>query len=200
MQPVPERPDDVDGYEIFRRAIVERDNAAWAEGIAQYRGMLIGWARRHAGDMSHDCCCDIADRAIARAWVALTPERFAQFPTLAALLAYLQRCVASEAMDNLRRERSAERLSRALPAGEVATPEQVVLDRLDRDELWRIVGRVARTEPEHVIIEESFVHGLPPRAILARYPRLFANVTEVYSTKRNIFERLQRCDDLRQLY
>lgn len=201
MQPVRDACEDFDGYEIFRRAIVERDDAAWAAGIAQYRGMLIGWARRHGGaDMCYECCGDIADQAIMRAWAALTPERFAKFPTLAALLAYLQRCVASTVMDRLRREMNAERLTHALQVDEVATPEQIVLDRLDRDELWRIVYRIARSEAERVIIKESFVYRQPPRAILARYPQLFADVSEIYNTKRNLFERLQRCEELRQMY
>ena len=199
MQLVRDASEDFDGYEIFRQAIVERDDAAWAAGIAQYRGMLIGWARRHAG-MSYECCGDIADQAIERAWVALTPERFAQFPTLGALLAYLQRCVASTVMDGLRREMNVERLSHALQVDDVATPEQIVLDQLERDELWRIVGRIARTEPERVIIKESFVYDQPPRAILARYPHLFASVAEVYHIKRNVFERLQRCEELRLMY
>jgi hypothetical protein len=37
---------DVDGFELFRRAIVERDAQTWAEGAARYRPMLISWATR----------------------------------------------------------------------------------------------------------------------------------------------------------
>jgi DNA-directed RNA polymerase specialized sigma24 family protein len=193
--------EQLDGYEIFRRAIVGGDEQAWAIGIARYRAMLIVWARRSAASTAiAECCEDIADQAIARAWVALTPERFDQFPNIAALLAYLHTCVVSAVADYARREQSAERLALAIEVGEVATPEQIVLARFDRDELWQIVNGVVQSEQERVVLVQSMVVGLPPRAILASYPHIFANVDEVYTAKRNLFERLRRCRELRRLY
>ena len=34
------------GYELFRRAIVERDDEAWAEIHSHYRPLLLSWARQ----------------------------------------------------------------------------------------------------------------------------------------------------------
>jgi DNA-directed RNA polymerase specialized sigma24 family protein len=201
MQPQLDDYERLDGYEIFRRAIVEGDERAWAVGIVRYRAMLIVWARRSAASTAiAECCEDIADQAIARAWVALTPDRFDQFPTLGALLAYFRTCVVTAVADYARREQSAERLSLALEVGEVATPEQIVLARLDCDDLWQIVNGVVQSEQERVVLVQSMVVGLPPRAILANHPDVFANVDEVYAAKRNLFERLRRCNELRQLY
>jgi len=77
-----------DSYELFRRAIVERDEQAWIDSAARYRPLLAAWASRCSASAalteSYD---DLADQAFARAWSALSPERFANFPTLAALLA-----------------------------------------------------------------------------------------------------------------
>jgi hypothetical protein len=83
-----------DGRSSRRRAILERDEVAWAAIHTRYRALLISWAyhtnsRMYAGEW----CDDIADQAFARAWVALTPARFAEFPNLPRLLSYLHTCV-----------------------------------------------------------------------------------------------------------
>src|SRR5689334_9517663 len=76
MQPPCSEYANLDGYELFRRAIEERDEQAWAESIARYRRLLISWARRCIAKATlSECCEDIADYAFTRAWAALSPER-----------------------------------------------------------------------------------------------------------------------------
>ena len=50
------------------------------------------------------------------------------------------------------------------------------------------------------MLTESFAYDLPPRAILARHPTLFADVDAIYTIKRNLIERLKRNPDMRRLY
>lgn len=192
---------DIEGHELFRLAIVERDEVAWAESIARYRTLLISWAKRCAVSAAiGEPGDDIADHAFVRAWSALSPDRFDQFPTLASVLAYLRSCVTSAVIDYARGQQSAERLARSIEVDEVATPEQIFVQLAEREELWKIVYSIVQSEQERVILIDSFVHGLPPRAILARYPQLFAAIVDVYNTKRNLFERLKRCEELRSIY
>src|SRR5262247_3994627 len=88
------------GYELFRRAIVERDEDAWAEITVRYRRLLISWAGQCSAKLEiAEYGDDIADQAIARAWRALAPAQFATFPNLAALLGYLRACVAAVVID-----------------------------------------------------------------------------------------------------
>ncbi|HEX9373943.1 MAG TPA: sigma-70 family RNA polymerase sigma factor, partial [Roseiflexaceae bacterium] len=187
MQPHTSEPANHDGYELFRRAIVERDEQAWADSTARYRPMLISWAGRCSASATiMDRCDDIADVAFARAWSALSPERFARFPSLAALLAYLRACVTSAVIDSARGEMTHERLAQAVELDEVATPEQVVLEQFDRRELWRIAHSHAQSEQERVVLIESFMYDLRPKAILARHPQLFTSTLEIYAAKRNL--------------
>jgi DNA-directed RNA polymerase specialized sigma24 family protein len=190
-----------DGYELFRRAIMERDEQAWAESAARYRPLLAAWASRcsvsAATVESYD---DLADQAFARAWSALSPARFASFPNLAALLAYLRACVTTTVIDCARSELSRERVEQAVEAGEVATPEQVVIEQFQRQEVWRITRSLVSSEQQRVVLLETFVYDLPPRAILLRHPTLFTDAVEIYTTKRNLYERLKRCPELRRLY
>jgi hypothetical protein len=194
-------PSQQDSYELFRRAIVDRDERAWTESATRYRPLLAAWASRCSASAtlteSYD---DLADQAFARAWSALSPERFASFPTLAALLAYMRACVTTTVIDHARSELSRDRLEQSIQADEVATPEQLVLDQAQRQEVWRLVESAVTTEQERVVLRETFVYDLPPRAILRRHPELFADAHTIYTTKRNLFDRLQRSPELRQMY
>src|SRR6187551_3270017 len=88
------------GYELFRRAIVERDDQAWAAIYTHYRLLMISWARHASARTSAvGQYEDIADRALARAWSALSAGQFTQFPSLAALLGYLRACVGAAVID-----------------------------------------------------------------------------------------------------
>jgi DNA-directed RNA polymerase specialized sigma24 family protein len=201
MDPQDRDQDPYDGYELFRRAIVERDEHAWAEGTARYRQMLIGWVMRcSASATTGEHCDDLADSAIARAWASLVPERFAQFPNLAALLAYLRACVTSAVNDSARAELRFGRAAEAFQISESLTPEQLVLDRLDNAELWRVANRATQTEQERVVLVESYIYDLPPRSILNRHPDLFANAAAISIIKRNLLSRLKTNLRIRQLY
>ena len=143
---------------------------------------------------------DIADRALARAWLALTAEQFAQFPSLAALLAYLRACVGAAAIDAARAETTRERAYQKLDLPSVTTPEELVLGALSSDELWRLLNKLVSNEHERIILIESFVLGLPPRAILERHQDLFTDVPAIYGAKRNLLNRLERSRALQQSY
>jgi DNA-directed RNA polymerase specialized sigma24 family protein len=169
--------------------------------VTRYRGLLVSWAKRCAASAAIGEPGDhIADQAFSRAWAALGPARFEQFPNLASVLAYLRACVTTAVIDCARSQRSAERLAQAIEVDDVATPEELAIALADRQALWEIVNGTIQNEQERAILIESFVYGQPPRAILARYPQLFANVGEVYSAKRNLFERLKRCAALQAIY
>src|SRR5262245_35562382 len=100
----------VDGYDLFHRAVVGRDADAWSTICARYRHLLISWAVRcPAAQETGEFYEDLADRALARAWAALSPEKFAAFPSLETLLAYLRACVATTAIDAARAQRAQER-------------------------------------------------------------------------------------------
>jgi DNA-directed RNA polymerase specialized sigma24 family protein len=191
----------IDGHELFRRAIVEGDEMAWSEGMRRYRTLLVYWASRCAAKASiGECGDDIADQAISRAWTALSAVDFNRFPNLASILAYLRACVTSAVIDCARGQQAAERLAQAYEMRQVATPEQIAIEQYDRQALWKIVFSNVQSEQERVVLVETFVHAQPPRAILARYPQLFASAHDVYNVKRNVFERLKRCPELRRLY
>ena len=103
-----------ESYELFRRAIVERNSDAWGAIHQRFGALFASWAWRSAGrSFTADECSDIADQALARAWAALTPERFADFHTLARLLSYLRACVTTTMIDTIRTQIPPENIRRA---------------------------------------------------------------------------------------
>ncbi len=187
------------GYELFRRAILARDEDAWIEISTRYRAMLIAWAGQSSVMGSIDEGCeDVADRALARAWSALSPARFSNFPNLAALMGYLRTCVSATAIDMARARAVRERAYQKLDPAVTATPEQVVIEEIERVDLWRAVLGAIACEQERIVLIESFQLNLPPRAILARHPELFSDVGEVYMAKRHLIGRLQRDPNVRR--
>jgi DNA-directed RNA polymerase specialized sigma24 family protein len=182
-----------DDYELFRQAIVEQDADAWAAIAERYRRLFMRWISRcPSTDASGECYDHLADEALARAWRALSPERFDNFPSLAALLAYLRTCVVATIIDAARHRAAYDRLSQCVePYGNLVMEEHV-LARIERAELWRIAMCVAVSEAERVVLYERFVLDLPPRLILVSHPTLSPCIKAVYSTLRNLCDRLGR--------
>jgi DNA-directed RNA polymerase specialized sigma24 family protein len=189
-------------YELFRRALVERDEAAWEQLYQHYSGLVEGWIRRSGAFVSSGESSEyFVVGAFTKFWRALTPERFAAFPTLASLLQYLQLCATSVVIDSVR----AQSWSEMLPEETISpqhtpsyAPDEEAMSRVDREEFWRFIDGQLNGEVERVVVYCSFVLGLTPRAIFARRNDLFSSVNDVYNVKRNVLGRLSRNPQLKQ--
>src|SRR4051794_19222588 len=128
-------------YDLFRRAIEQRDADAWADIGRHYRGLLAAWAAQSsARRLIAEQPEDIADQAFARAWAALSSAHFSAFPHIASLLAYLRTCVRATVIDHARDQSGQQRAVESIEAtGISAAPEHAVLEELDRTELWRLI-------------------------------------------------------------
>jgi hypothetical protein len=188
-------------YELFRRALVERDEVAWTYLYELYRTAVRRWVRKNAAfDASGEPIDTLVGEAFARFWHAIPPTRFGQFPGVHALLHYLQLCAGCVVIDSAR---AAARLSSAevvlLSDARQRAPDEVVLERMLSEELWRHIAGQLNGEAERVVVFDSFISGLKPRDICARRRDLFASVREVYSVKHNVLARLSRDQGLRQM-
>lgn len=172
----------------------------WTAIAEQYRHLMILWAARcTATPISGECVEAIADQALTRAWLALS-RGTATFPNRAAFLAYLRTCVTHTAIDAARAQAAQTRAPQSLLGQALMCPEQVLLEQLDRAELWRVVSTLITTEQERIVLIERYVLDIPPRHILTRHPRLFADVASIYRTVRNLCDRLEHNAQLRQLW
>jgi len=192
-------------FEIFRRAIREREERAWDAVFAQYRGVVLAWVRRHpAWRTGREEDAYWVNRAFERFWAAVTPEHFATFPNVAALLRYLKLCAHSVLLDDLRSQRAASIQSLdsdTSGAGEIgATGDMAAMTvgNLIGSDLWQVIETELRDETERRVAYLSFVLGLKPREIHEEHPELFGEIADVYRSKRNLLDRLQRNAAIRQ--
>ena len=188
-------------FELFERAIVRRDEEAWAMIVAQYRGIVLAYVGQHSIATAVREPDDFwVNRAFQRFWSAVGPTRFAQFPDLPALLKYLKLCVHSVLMDEARARRgglptSLEGLPTAPPAPDSA--ERSVVGKVAGAQLWDAILSELQDEPERVVAYLSFTRDLKPGEIFDRHPGLYAGVADVYRVKRNVLERLRRSPRVR---
>jgi hypothetical protein len=184
------------GLELFRRAVDQRDEAAWQAIMEIYRGLLVALAGRRAVRglvVEDDGFC--VDRAFQRFWHATSTGRAKQFNDLASILKYLKMCLGSVLLDQARARRRQAWVSIDDVAPEAcvsADPFGQVIDRLERRQLWQTIDVELPDARERLVAHLSFVAGLSPREILARRPEKFVDVFDVYRTKRNMIDRLRR--------
>lgn len=198
-------------WEILRRAISQRDHAAWEAVVTQYRGIVLGWVHQHSASAHSREGADYwVNRTFERLWMAVGPERFSQFSNLPSLLKYLKMCVHSVLMDDVRARRAAEfesldtpgvrdRLDASASAGTAAeNAEELVLGELAGRELWQVILDEVPDEIERLVFYWSFALDLKPGEIHSRSPERYPTVADVYRIKRNVLDRLRRSPRLRQ--
>jgi DNA-directed RNA polymerase specialized sigma24 family protein len=192
-------------FELFRRAIMDHNQRAWEFVYAQYQPLVTGWVKRHSAfPTSGEEVQYFVNRAFEKMWVALTPNKFSRFPNLKSLLRYLQMCVHSVIVDQMRvAEQSVVGVQvEALAAeGRARGPgvENQALARVQRQDFWDQINARLRNEKERRVVYGSFVLALKPRELYAQFGETFCDVNEVYRVKENILARLRRDTELQEL-
>ena len=193
-------------FELFRRAILHRDELSWKHLYSQYTPLITVWVRRHPAFLSTGQEAeDFVDLALARIWTTLTPEKFGRFSNLASVLGYLKRCVNSVIMDAVRANERAGIDAQAEAVDDEGQPgnqavEELALTRMQRHALWREIDARMRNEKERLVVYGSFVLALKPRQVYAQYEGKFRDVSEVHRVKENVLARLRRDSTLKALF
>jgi len=191
-------------FELFRRAILNRDARACDLLFNQYRPLMNSWVQRHpAFPASGEEAQYFVNRAFEKLWLALTPEKFERFLDLKSILRYLQMCVHSAIVDHVRlcgphalSEDADETDDERSVGGNVWTAEDDVLIRTQREDFWRSISEKLNDDKERLAIYGSFALALKPRELCAQFPGTFTDVRDVYRTKANVLERLRRDPEL----
>jgi len=185
-------------YELFRRAILERSDAAWALIYEQYTPQVAGWIKSHNSYASSgEEVSYFVNRAFEKMWSAIQPEKFPRFPDLKSLLRYLQLCVQSVVIDHVRAE---EFTTLEEPAIVLEGVEVPILNALQRQAFWQQIQRRLHDAREQQLLYYRYGLGLKPRQLCEHFPEEFPDVNEVYGMTQNILARLRRDEELRQFF
>ena len=190
--------DERAGLELFRRAIADRDEYAWACLYRQFAPLVLTWVNQHqsaASVFDQDGPEPLVNAAFAKFSQAITPAKLENFEQLSALLKYLKMCVHSVIADEVRARRAQayeERLEIEEHDSAVADYAEGVVSGLAAQGLWQAILQELVGEEERAVIYCAYVLGLKPAEITNLYQRLFPTVEDVYRIKRNVLERLRR--------
>jgi len=187
-------------YELFRRAIALHDQEAWELVLSQYQRLMQSWVSRHPQFVATGETVDyFVNGACAKLWVRITPERFNNFPDVRSILRYLQMCLHSAVTDYMRQHNIV-----TVEFGEESLAEERVMAVADtsgqstiRTEFWEAVNARLKDTRERLVIRGLFVYGMKPAELLARHPRVFRDVKEIYSIRENVVDRLARDPQLK---
>lgn len=181
-------------FELFRRAVVDNDQAAYTHICNCYAPLVARWVRKRLRfaytSQDVDACVNWAFASMFHSLAR--PGAFAQFPALEPLLSYLRSCAFSAAETENRRVYAQEiELLDDLSTGVDAVLDSV-LQAADAEAVRTVVAALLKDERERTAYESYFVFGLPPRAIFEMYPSLFRDVQDVHRVKQIMLERIGR--------
>jgi RNA polymerase sigma factor (sigma-70 family) len=194
-------------FELFRRAISERDDSAWRALITQYKPSVEKWVNKwvnqHPGfSLASEEEEDFVAEAFERFWKHFTPEKFSRSQGLDAVLKYLKMCVhgATSDMGRKMRYRQFDQPLEGTEEGDPDSvePEPTPEDLLQKDEFWQLIKSKSKDEKEYIVIYASFNLALTPREIFVEYPGEFRDIKEIYQYKANLLERLERDADFKE--
>lgn len=186
--------DDRYCLEVFRRAVVLRDNAAWVVLQQQYSESIRIWLGRHPyreAALRHEIEQNYIDDTFRRFWQAMS-EQNVTFSTLAGALSYLRLCLHCAIMDTLR---SYSRSNIDVMPEQGHPDEPYAEDKYHEDELWEVIQAILPGERERRVAYLHFHCNLKPREIIRYCPGEFNGEDEIYRLKRNIMERIMRNAD-----
>jgi hypothetical protein len=188
-----ESSDDQYCLEIFRRAVVLRENDAWTVLQRQFGENVRIWFGRHPSRQAAlrlDGEQSYIDDAFRRFWQAVSEQKLA-FHTLASALSYLHLCLNCAIMDALRAY-SRPKEEPIPDYGQSDTDEPSLEESYQEGELWEIIEGLLPGEKEKRMAFLHFHCHLKPREIIRYCPGEFSSEDEIYHLKRNIMERILR--------
>ena len=181
--------------EIFRRAMLEHDDAAWGLLVDRFQEFLLAAFRRHPrreAALHLDSPENFVARAFARFWNAVHNQQV-MFTSLGAALRYLRVCLDSTILDMLRANARAREVPFPEPGFAMEPAEE---DQDEGGELWEVIRTMLPNERERRLAFYLYHCNLKPREIVRLRPQEFSNVDEIYRLRRNIVDRLERGKDL----
>jgi DNA-directed RNA polymerase specialized sigma24 family protein len=191
--------------ELFRRAIAERDEAAWIALYELYCPLVLTWVSQHQQAMhllGQESGPQLVNAGFTKFAQALPPDKFPHFAGVAAILAYLKMCVRSVIADEVRtcnarpQETSLECMEQE-PT--IDNPAEAVIAKSTAQDLWLTIQSFLFNEQERVAIYLLYLLDMKPREVSQHRHDLFPTADDVYRVRRNVLERLRRNQGLQAM-
>jgi hypothetical protein len=164
-------------FELLRRALAEGMAEALTYAYQIYERQALKWVYSHSGFVETGESADyFARSALSAFYFALRGSRFARFPALQQVLAYLKLCVHTAIAQYLRDQGPAEA---PLATTDLATETPDLGTDADAAELWAYICGLLPDERDRLLARCAFVQDLRPRQIVELYSAHWSGEREV---------------------
>lgn len=205
--------------ELLRRALTINDEQAWYAIYHHYQHQVCKWVQTSlAFAISKSELQTLVDDTFLK-WHGTfrrNPQKFADYPNLAALLGLLRRCAERTVQDFVRKRQhetttvlfdatDADDGGDRLPGAKRMLTNQE-LDhlniqhnrRVDDEKTLALLQSWLRDEKEWLVATALFLEEQKPRELYNAYPHLFTSVNEVNTIRERLMARLRRNEQFRQ--
>jgi len=177
-------------YELWRRALLTGDQRAWQVVYHDYQRQVGGWVKAQL-HFPVDAATrqTLIDNAFVKMAGTFTrhPEKFADYPKLAALLGLLRLCAQRVVQDYVTDRKQELPI---VPLEAVAEPASEA--PLPASTLWSVLEGLLHDEKEWLVGTKLLVEEAKPRHLYMERPELFASVDEINTIRERVKGRLQR--------
>jgi DNA-directed RNA polymerase specialized sigma24 family protein len=188
-------------YELWRRALDQGDNAAWALVYERYAGLVTRWVWTHPSfRVSGETADYFVNNAFARFWQAVSQKSFTtRFSSLEETLHYLKLTSGAAVLDHFRKQQRRlltvefdEIVAATVPDKGNPPIEENLAATENAADLWSRALYRCNTKQERVVLRQWLLYDRTARQIAADHPEHFKDVKSVYRTKENLLKRLRR--------
>lgn len=182
--------------ELFRRAIVQRDEMCWDKLVnANYPKLVAKWVIEKNPPEPYTVE-DYVQDAFSRFSVKYTAERFARAAGVGSVLKFLK-SIAHTTVLEAHRRRQRRVVAEPWPDDYDAGSEEFGFEKVEINLLLATVLACCNDAQEQLVALLTLRNGYMPRQIQERYPKIFPTVRAVSRVKERLFDRLEGCPKLR---
>jgi hypothetical protein len=165
-------------FELLRRALADGVAEAFTRVYQIYERQVLGWVHSHSGFARTGESADyFARSALSAFYFALRGPKFAQFPSLPQVLAYLKLCVHSTIAQYLRDQRPWLDMPLEAVVSPAKTPDLGI--DIQVAEIWEYLCSLLPDERDRLLARCAFILDLKPRQINELHPGLWAGEREI---------------------
>jgi hypothetical protein len=190
--------DDQFCFELLRRALADGVSEAFTRAYQIYERRVLGWVLGHTR-FAHTG--EDAGYFVGAAWstffFALRGPKFAGFPTLPQVLAYLKLCVHTAIAQYLRDQQPT--LSAPLDDAPQLSQAPDLGSRAVADAIWSRIRALLPDTDDLLLARCMFVEDLKPRQVLSAHPGRWRDEREISVEIYRIRRTLRKDDELREM-
>lgn len=181
-------------FELFRRALAERNNDALNAVYEVYRLFLERSAQRHPLLERTNEIPEYFGLAAFRSFqFAIRPEKFSNFTTLPQILRYLAACVDTSIKQHVRRFQQDELFEPEQDPG--YTPD--FEEQIRAQKLWELIREILEDDSSILLAQCVYVYQMKPLEIVEHYSQLWPTTNHVRVHAQNIKRKLHNNPRLR---